>query len=101
MKFTTRKIATASVLLGLIALTPVVTLAHETPPPSSHTTPSTPAKNGKEGHPAIRKAIKEIEAARKHLEEAGHDFGGHKVEAMKACDEAITQLKEAEKFDKK
>jgi hypothetical protein len=54
-----------------------------------------------EPHPHIRGAIKELEAARKELQTAAHDFGGHRVDALKAVDAAIVQLREAEKYDKK
>jgi hypothetical protein len=53
-----------------------------------------------EPHPHIRGAVVELQAARQELKTAAHDFGGHRVEAMKAIDEAIRQLRLAEKFDK-
>jgi hypothetical protein len=34
------------------------------------------------------------------MEHAAHDFGGHRVEAIKATDEAIRQLQDCLKFDK-
>jgi hypothetical protein len=46
-------------------------------------------------HPRIVKAIDAIKDARAYLQEAPWDFGGHKVAAMKACDDAIKQLREA------
>jgi hypothetical protein len=53
-----------------------------------------------EPHPHIHGAVVELEAARLELKNAAHDFGGHRVEAMKAIDAAIRQLRLAEKFDK-
>ena len=53
-----------------------------------------------EPHPHIRGAVVELEAARQELKTAAHDFGGHRVEAMKAIDAALRQLRLAEKFDK-
>jgi hypothetical protein len=35
-----------------------------------------------------------------HLQEAAHDFGGHRVDALKTTDEAIRQLELCLKFDK-
>ena len=35
-----------------------------------------------------------------HLQEAAHDFGGHRVEALKATDEAIRQLQICLQYDK-
>ena len=69
----------ASALIGTMAFTPV----------------------SLEPHPHIRGAIKELEAAKKELQTAAHDFGGHRVDAIKAIDGALVQLREAEKYDKK
>jgi hypothetical protein len=55
----------------------------------------------KERHPHIHKAIEELRETKKELKEADHDFGGHREQALKACDEAIEQLEKALKFDKK
>jgi hypothetical protein len=53
-----------------------------------------------EPHPEIREAIASLRRAKGHLEMAAHDFGGHRVEAIKATDEAIRQLEFCLKFDK-
>ncbi|HEY4304577.1 MAG TPA: hypothetical protein VGM82_08930 [Gemmatimonadaceae bacterium] len=53
-----------------------------------------------EPHPHIRQAITELQAARKELSTAAHDFGGHRAEALRAVDAAIVQLREAQKYDK-
>jgi hypothetical protein len=60
-------------------------------------TPTSPAA---ERHPQIREAIESLRNARHHLQEAAHDFGGHKVEAMRATDEAIRQLEICLKYDR-
>ena len=44
-------------------------------------------------HPRIAKAIEALEDARAYMREAPHDFGGHRVEAMRATDEALKQLR--------
>jgi hypothetical protein len=44
-------------------------------------------------HPRIAKAIDALEDARAYMREAAHDFGGHRVEAIRATDEAIKQLR--------
>lgn len=44
-------------------------------------------------HPRIAKAIDALEDARAYMREAAHDFGGHRVEALRATDEAIKQLR--------
>ena len=55
----------------------------------------------KERHPRIRAAIRELREAKKELEEADHDFGGHRVEAIKAVDVAMKQLEKALEYDRK
>ena len=59
------------------------------------------AKEGKERHPHIRAAIHELREAKKELETADHDFGGHRKEAVEAVDVAIRQLEKALKYDRK
>jgi hypothetical protein len=53
-----------------------------------------------EPHPEIREAIESLRHAKEHLEHAAHDFGGHRVEAIKAIDEALHQLNDCLKYDK-
>ena len=53
-----------------------------------------------EHHPAIRRAIGALEAARSDLQHANHDFGGHRVAAMDAIDRALEQLRLALQFDR-
>ncbi len=71
----------------------------------AQTTPSTtaPAHHPETGerHPAIRTAIRAMERARDDMKAADHDFGGHRVQALAACDKAIEQLRLALQFDKK
>lgn len=54
-----------------------------------------------ERHPAIRAAIKALERAKADMQAANHDFGGHRESALKACDNAIEQLRQALNYDKK
>jgi hypothetical protein len=53
-----------------------------------------------EPHPHLRSALVELTAARNELKSAAHDFGGHRVEAMRAVDAAIKQLRLAQQYDK-
>jgi len=39
-------------------------------------------------------------APREHMERAAHDFGGHRVEAIRAIDVAIHQLEDCLKYDR-
>lgn len=50
------------------------------------------AQNEKAMHPRIATAIAALKDARAYMQSAPHDFGGHRVEAIRATDEAIKQL---------
>lgn len=43
-------------------------------------------------HPQIEAALRALANAKDHLEHAAHDFGGHRVDAIHAIDEAARQL---------
>jgi hypothetical protein len=45
-----------------------------------------------EGHPEIRAALESLHNAKVHLEQAKHDFHGHRADAIHAIDEATRQL---------
>ena len=50
------------------------------------------AQNERAMHPRIAAAIDALKDARAYMNEAPHDFGGHKAGAIRACDNAIRQL---------
>jgi hypothetical protein len=50
------------------------------------------AQNERAMHPRIAAAIAALRDARSYMVAAPHDFGGHKAEAVRACDDAIRQL---------
>lgn len=58
-------------------------------------------KEGKEAHPRLVAANRKLEEAKKELEAAPNDFGGHKAEAIKSIDAAMNHLKLALAADKK
>ena len=68
--------------------------------PTANAQPNTAAATAAEPHPEIREAIAALRRAKGHMEHAAHDFGGHRVDALRATDEAIHQLEECLKFDK-
>jgi hypothetical protein len=49
-------------------------------------------------HPRIATAIRELEGAIAYMEAAPHDFGGHKVAAIRDARAAVVQLKLALAF---
>jgi len=53
-----------------------------------------------EEHHEIHDALDSLRNARKHIEEAKHDFGGHRQEALNATDAAIRELEICLKYDR-
>ena len=84
--FTTVALAAPGAKAALAAAQPAV------PAPAAAAAPVPP-------HPEIREALEALRRARRHLAEAAHDFGGHRVDALKATDEAIRQLEICMKYD--
>ena len=69
--------------------------------PAASALPATPAATpAAEPHPEIREALASLRRAKEHMEHAAHDFGGHRVEAIEATNQAIKQLELCLKFDK-
>ncbi|MGC2333958.1 MAG: hypothetical protein WA581_21080 [Candidatus Acidiferrales bacterium] len=66
-------------------------------PAPAHAAAPAPAA---EPHPEIRDAIAALQNARNHLDHAAHDFGGHRVDAIQAIDQAIAQLRICLKYDR-
>jgi hypothetical protein len=52
-------------------------------------------RGGYENRPKIRQAINALENARKDLQNAAHEFCGHRAEALEATNRAIEQLRRA------
>src|SRR5208282_5007663 len=79
---------------ALMALICALTFPAAAPaaPPAGSSHPATSAAPAAEPHPEIHDAIASLRRAKEHMEHAAHDFGGHRVEAIKATDEAIRQL---------
>ncbi|HUC53156.1 MAG TPA: hypothetical protein VMR90_03875 [Candidatus Cybelea sp.] len=69
--------------------------------PAASALPATPAPTpAAEPHPEIREALGALRRAKEHMEHAAHDFGGHRVEAVEATNQAIKQLEICLKYDK-
>ena len=97
-------LALASLLLTFALLTSTPAAPHKTnvpATPAANAQPATPAAAAPaEPHPQIKDALAALRHAKEHMEHAAHDFGGHRVEALRATDEAIKQLELCLKFDK-
>jgi hypothetical protein len=93
-----RRILTVIVIAAVFAWTaaPVLVVSG-----GQTSAPSAPGQQG-EQHPVIRGAIKDLERAKGSLEKrAAHDFGGHRLKAIAAIDEALQELKQALEFEPK
>lgn len=55
----------------------------------------------KEQHPEISAAMMHLKEAKQNLEHAAHDFGGHRVTALKHVNEALEECRLALEADKK
>ena|ERR1700722_2986763 len=68
--------------------------------PTAAPQPNTATAPAAEPHPEIHEAIAALRRAKEHMEHAAHDFGGHRVEAIRATDVAIHQLEDCLKYDR-
>ena len=68
--------------------------------PTASSQPANSTADPDEPHPQIRAALGALRQAKEHLEHSAHDFGGHRVDALRATDEAIRQLQICLKYDK-
>src|SRR5712691_11475973 len=96
-------LALASLILAFafIATTPAAPNKANLPAtPASSALPATPAAAPAARHPEIREALESLRRAKAHMEHAAHDFGGYRVEAIEATNQAIKQLELCLKFDK-
>ena len=59
------------------------------------------AGQGRERHPEIREAIRQLQNAKQTLQrDAARDFGGHRANAVQQINQAIAQLQQALQSDK-
>lgn len=88
--------------IGSLATALILTLALASPVAiSAAPAPKSPQPAAApEPHPEIREAIAALRRARDHMDHAAHDFGGHRVDAIRATDEAIRQLQDCLKYDR-
>ena len=106
MKKWTSFVGIAALVLGVAFLT----VAHATPNAAAAPIPAAtaaavpaPAPNATpdpQGHPEIHAALDALRNARAHIHDAAHDFHGHRVEALRAVDNAIHQLEICMQYDR-
>lgn len=103
-----------SLLSGTVFLAGTALYSVAAPPPAPPLPPApaalaAPAAGGnwfhdrddRERHPMIREAMEQLQQTRAMLSHADHDFGGHRVAAMHEIDEAIRQLQQAQRADRR
>ena len=94
-------LAVASLILAFALIATAPAAPNKTNVPAANALPVTPAATpAAEPHPEIREALGALRRAKEHMEHAAHDFGGHRVEAIEATNQAIRQLELCLKFDK-
>lgn len=96
-------LAMASLILAFAFLASTPAASHKANLPATlaaSAQPAPAAATPAEPHPQIKDALNALRRAKEHMEHAAHDFGGHRVEALKATDEAIRQLEICLKYDK-
>ena len=89
-------LAASSVFASPAPASQVMALTQQATPPQTAT-----GRARREPHPEIRKAIEALERAKTDMKRASHDFGGHRVAALAACDRAIEQLRLALQYDRR
>ncbi len=93
-----RLLALSTACLVCLSVPSHSSLAQTPPPPAVPSDQAGPHAGTRGHHPAIRAAIAALERAKADMQAAAHDFGGHRVDALAACDNAIAQLRLALQF---
>ena len=62
--------------------------------------PARPGRGGGGEHPQIHMAMRGLSMASRHLEQAEHDFGGHRAKALALVKQAEGELKQALEYAK-
>jgi len=88
------------ILTVFAAVALVLALAYGVTAPAASKAAAVPSAAAAEPHPEIHDALNSLRRAKDHMEHAAHDFGGHRVEALHATDEAIRQLEICLKYDR-
>ena len=94
-------LSTLLIFLLSIPLLSIPVMAQQAVPKSHFNRGTQEGGERREHHPHIRSAINELQEARRELQSAAHDFGGHRADALRACNEAIRQLQLALQYDKR
>jgi hypothetical protein len=88
-------------ILSAVALACAISLPAAAQPQGTAKLKRVQMAKQKEAHPEIASAMVHLREAKQNLEQAAHDFGGHRVAALKHVNEALDECKQALAFDKK
>ncbi len=88
----------SSLALGALVFALSFPVAMSAAPRAPQPKPAPAANAAAEPHPEIEAALANLREARGHLAHGAHDFGGHRVAAMKAVDEAIREAETCLKY---
>jgi len=73
--------------------------AQTSPPAQALAAPAATPVTVKPAHhdryPDLHKAMRKLRGAKSDLEKAAHDYGGHKLKAIEAIDQALVELRAA------
>lgn len=87
-------------LVSIAALVPALALPVSVPAAMPVPRPqSTTSAAAERPHREIREAIGSLQTARKYLQGATQDFGGHRAVAIRAIDESLHQLQLCQSYD--
>src|SRR5215469_15097462 len=90
---------TVTGLLGFVMFVSLLPATLTMARPDRATAGAHPVGAGFEPHPRIHAAIRALESARGDLQNAAHDYCGHRVEALEATNAALNQLGRAIECD--
>jgi len=83
----------------LVALWAPAVMAQQ-PPSGPPAPPQKQMPQRGEGHPQIRAAMHALMNAERHLQEAAHDYGGHREKAMALIRQAQEELRAGLEWDR-
>ena len=90
----------ASTVFGLaLSAAPLASLAQQAPPPASRPMRHR-AMRRHERHPMLRVAAGNLRHAKRALAHGAHDFGGHRVKAIRDIEAALREIRAAQRYDK-
>jgi len=90
-----------AVIVGLFSI-PFAMASNPAPASNATVSAAAPSTVDDEDQPHMQAALDALKQAEKHLTEAKHDKGGHRVKALAATRDAIKHVEEGMKFaDKK